>query len=358
MQGLIKKLLVLILAVSGLMLFSACGQDEAQPTNPTGQAATNGQDTIVLYSNALSDGRGDWIAERALEDLGIVVLQVDGGGVDIANRLVAERDNPQADVLFGFNPMLWWQLEHNNIIAQHIPPWANEIPVGNHAGGLFHAVILVGNMLIYDLNQISQADAPTDWLDLWQNPAFHGRYAVPDALGGSTVQMVLSGIFNRFLDPGGLLGVSDEGWENIAAKFRNGVSTNQDMAAEISGPSNAIMSQMWSHGIPVREEQFGIDAGFARPAVGVPFSIEGVALVNGSSNEVAARRFIDWFGQAEVMHAFSAEFGFVPAHPAALDGLPEFNSIIAGLPHQQIDWNFIAPRMGDWLEHILLNYMQ
>ncbi|MCL2456130.1 MAG: extracellular solute-binding protein, partial [Defluviitaleaceae bacterium] len=326
--------------------------------NNAQQPQSGGQETIVLYSNALSDGRGDWIAAKALEELNIVVLQVDGGGVDIANRLVAERDNPQADVLFGFNPMLWWQLENNGILVPHTPPWAREVPVGNHANGLFHAVILVGNMLIYDLNQINESEAPSDWLDLWQNTNLHGRYAVPDALGGSTVQMVLSGIFNRFLDPNGVLGVSDEGWDNIAAKFRHGVSTNQDMAAEIAGPSNAVMSQMWSHGIPVREVQFGINAGFAKPSVGVPFSIEGVALVNGSSNADAARRFIDWFGQSHIMHAFSAEFGFVPAHPAALEGLPEFNSIIAGLPHQQIDWNYIAPRMGDWLEHILLNYLQ
>ena len=342
-----KIALLLTLALAGTMLLSACNRDETQ-----------NQETIVLYSNALSDGRGDWIAAKALEELNIIVQQVDGGGVDIANRLVAERENPQADVLFGFNPMLWWQLEHNDILVPHTPPWASEVPVGNHPNSLFNAVILVGNMLIYDKNQISESEAPSDWLDLWTKPEFHGRYAVPDALGGSTVQMVLSGIFNRFLDPNGHLGVSDEGWANIEAKFLHGVPTNQDMAAEIVGPSGAVMSQMWSHGIPVREEQYGIDAGFARPGVGVPFSIEGVALVNGASSPDAARRFIDWFGQAEVMHAFSAEFGFVPAHPNALEGLPAFNSVIAALPHQQIDWDYIAPRMGEWIEHILLNYMQ
>ena len=365
MKNIYRKILVLILACTCLVLLTACNgedasgnqDDAAQPDVEENVVLEAGQETIVLYSNALSDGRGDWIAERALEDLNIVVQQVDGGGVDIANRLVAERENPQADVLFGFNPMLWWQLEYNDILVAHVPPWADEIPVGNHQDGLFHAVILVGNMLIYDLNQIDGA-GPNDWPDLWQNPEFHGLYAIPDALGGSTVQMVLSGIFNRHLDADGLLGVSDEGWEAIAAKFRYGVVTNQDMAAEIAGPSNAIMSQMWSHGIPTREVEFGIDAGFARPDVGVPFSIEGVALVNGASNPDAARRFIDWFGQSEIMHAFSAEFGFVPAHPDALDGLPPFNSVIASLPHQQIDWDFIAPRMGDWLEHILLNYMQ
>ncbi|MCL2221977.1 MAG: hypothetical protein FWB92_06535, partial [Oscillospiraceae bacterium] len=159
MKKIFAKLSVIALALASILLFSACAQNEtqsaqngeteqtaqsAQPAQPaqtpqtpqTEEVQSNGaQETIVLYSNALSDGRGDWIAERALEDLGIEVLQVDGGGVDIANRLVAERDNPQADVLFGFNPMLWWQLEHNDILVAHIPPWAGEVPVGNHSNG-------------------------------------------------------------------------------------------------------------------------------------------------------------------------------------------------------------------------------
>ncbi|MCL1846279.1 MAG: extracellular solute-binding protein [Defluviitaleaceae bacterium] len=354
MPKIFVKLLGFISVLSCGMFLFGCNQDGSQEQAGDG----GGGNMVVLYSNALTDGRGDWIAERAMADLGIEVLQVQVGGVDLANRLVAERDNPQADVVFGLNPMLWWQLQHNDIIVQHVPPWANEIPVGNHPNGLFHAVILVGNLLWYDQNQINSAEAPGDWPELWQNPTFHGRYAVPDTLEGSTVQMVLSGIFNRYIDPNGHLGISDEGWENIAAKFRYGVSSNQDMAAEIAGPSGAVMSQIWSHGIPVREEQFEINAGFVSPGVGVPFSIEGVALVNGANNPDAARRFIDWFGQAEIMHEFSAEFGFVPAHPDALEGLPPFNSVIAGLTHQQIDWDFIAPRMGDWLEHILLNYMQ
>jgi iron(III) transport system substrate-binding protein len=331
----------------------------AEATTPTAETGT-AMETIILYSNALSDGRGEWIQEHAAAALGLDVQLVDGGGVAIANRLIAEKHNPMADVVFGFNPMLWVALENDGILVPHTPPWAAEVPTYlHHSNGLFHAVILVGNLLVYDLEQTNPEDAPKDWLDLWQDERFHERYAIPHALTGSTVQMVLSGIFGRYLDPNGYLGVSDEGWKQIEGKFANGVVTDQDMFMEIVNPnSTAAMSQMWSHGVPVREEQYGIKVGVVVPDVGIPFSIEGVALVNGANNPEAAKRFIDWFGTAEVMHAFSAEFGFLPAHPNALDGLGGITPFVASLPHQSIDWPTVAANIGEWMEHIYLEYMQ
>jgi len=377
----LSKTLILPAILIGMLLFSACAptatvQPEA-PTPPPAAAApveaepaeeaeveaepvTTELETIVLYSNAVSDGRGEWIQERAASELGIDVQIVGDGGVVIANRLISEKNNPMADVVFGLNPILWAAMERENIIVPHTPPWAAEVPAHLHSeNGLFHAVILVGNLLTYDTAQITPEEAPTDWLDLWQDSRFHQRYAIPNNLGGSTIQMVLSGIFARYLDPTGHLGVSDEGWAQIEGKFLHGVVTDQDMYAEIVNPDNDVaMSQMWSHGIPVREEQHGLKMGIVVPEVGVPFSIEGVALINGATNPEAAKRFIDWFGTAEVMHEFSAQFGFLPAHPEALEGLGGMTQFVAGLKHQEIDWDIISNNIGGWMEHIYLVYMQ
>ena len=364
-----KKHLIKVLALTGVLFLSACGGDAAVTAPATGGTANQatdtpigggGSDTVILYSNAVSDGRGEWIQERAARELGIDVQLVDLGGVALANRLIAERANPIGDVIFGLNPMLWWQMEQEGILAPHTPAWGAEIPAHlNHPDGLFHAVILIGNLLIYDTAQMSAAEAPTDWLDLWQNPEFHGRYVTPNALTGSTVQMILSGILGRYLDPSGHLGVSDEGWAQIEAKFRYAaLFSDQDMVVEIVSPiHDAVLSQMWSHGIPFRENVHDIEIGFVRPAVGVPFSIEGAALVNGAPNEDAARRFIDWFGTSEVMHDFSAEFGFLPAHPDALEGLEGITLQVAELTPQDLDWDVISPLMPQWIEHIYLNYL-
>ena len=332
---------------------SDSGTDEVVEASGSGDL-----EVVVLYSNAVSDGRGEWIQEQARE-VGFDVQLVDDGGVAIANRILAEQGNPQADVVFGLNQLLWSDLVLAGAIMPYIPEWASEVPSNlNHGEGYFHAVALVGNLIAYDAGQLSADEAPTDWLDLWTDPQFQGRYAHPNHLGGSTTQMILSGIFTRFLDENGHLGVSDEGWEMIAAKFDHGFSTDQDLFAEFVNSSNdVVLSQIWHMGIAPRAEEYDIEVGFVVPEIGIPFSVEGVALITGTDNVDASQRFIDWFGSAEVMNAFGAEFNYLPANPNALEGLPEFTLMISEIPGQEIQWDVIAPNMGAWLEHIYLNYM-
>ena len=343
---------VLFMAIlAGTLLLYGCQRNGAGDAN-----------TIILYSNAISDGRGEWIQERAAAELGLTVQLVDMGGVGLANRLIAERFNPIGDVVFGLNQLLWADLVDHNVLAPYIPAWADEIPAYlNHADGYFHAVALMANLLIYDVYQFSPADPPpTDWLDLWNNARFHGRHAFSEALTGSTTHMILSGIFARFLDPAGHLGVSAEGWANIHGKYDTGVNlSGQDLYAVISNPANNVaLGQMWHTGRPPREAQFGVRSNFVIPAIGIPFSVESVGLINGSNNPDAARRFIDWFGSAEVMQAFGLEFNYLPANPNAHAGLPQEILEIAALPHQHINWDIISTNVQSWLEHIYLTYLQ
>jgi len=344
------------LAILMTLVLVACNEGDA--TVDVAGTNDSGLETVVLYSNAVSDGRGEWIQEQA-RAAGFDVQIVDDGGVAITNRILAEQGNPQADVVFGLNQLLWSDLVAADAITPYVPSWAGEIPAHlNNPDGYFHAVALVGNLLAYDLDQLNTEEAPTDWLDLWNNPEFHGRYTFPNALTGSTVQMVLSGIFTRFLDTDGHLGISDEGWRNIEAKFNNGVSTDQDIFAEMINPaSDVVLGQIWHMGIAPREADFNMEAGIVIPEIGIPFSVEGVALINGANNPEAAQRFMNWFGSVETMNAFGAAFDYLPANPNAQIGLSEDTLTIAAIPQQEIDWDTISTNMGAWIEHIYLNYM-
>jgi len=355
MKKLFIKALLLATVLAATLLVQACGNGD----DAAGESG--GDNSIIVYSNAITDGRGDWIQEHALEELGIEIYFVDMGGVGLANRLIAERYNPIGDVVFGLNQLLWSDLIGYGVLEPYVPAWANEVPSHlNHRDGYFHAVALMANLLIYDTEQFSPAEAPTDWLELWNDERFHGRHAFSQALTGSTTHMILSGIFTRFIDPAGHLGISAEGWANIQGKYSTGVNLlGEDLFATIALDDNDVaMGQMWHTGKPVRAVQHNVAADFVTPAIGVPFSVEGVGLIAGAGNPDAAQRFIDWFGSAETMNAFGIAFNYLPANPNAHDGLPADILTIANLRHQDIDWDFISPRMQSWLEHIYLTYMQ
>jgi len=379
-----KGLLVALVLLMGVLFLVACAQDTApggQSPSPSpgqqapggGQGGQGGAGTetpsggypaegtgvpIVIYSNSFTDERLEWLTERAAQD-GFVIQGVAAGGGATADRLIAEKFNPIADVVFGLNVFLWQSLIDNEVIVPYVPAWAGEIAEGlNHPAGFYHALVIQAILLTYDTAVVN--NPPTDWLDLWTDPQFHGRYQFEAALTGGTTRMVIAGILGRFLDPSGHLGVSEEGWNHIARYYEFGYANlaGIDLFAQMADPDSPVeMGQIWHAGIPMREEEYGITAGWAVPSVGVPFVVEGIAEVKGASNPDEARRFIEWFGTAQVQIEWQERFDSLPANVNALGNLDQFQRTISALPIQEVDWTFVSENFDAWAEHIMLTYM-
>ena len=317
--------------------------------------------TLNIYSNSVSDGRGDWLVERAAQD-GFSIQYLDAGAGDVRNRLIAEKNSPIADAVFGLDSINWQMLKNEDVLEAYVPAWADEVSEGlNDPDGYYHAIVKQAIIMVYDSNQLSADEAPTDWPDLWQNEAFHGRYEVSSDLGGGTPRNVLTGILIRYADPNGDLGISDEGWAEIEKYYQNGVPAESgvDLYAKISDTSNPIViGQMWSSGVAARDEQYGTSSAYVVPEVGVPYIVEGVAMVKGTKNADEVKRFIDWFGSAQIQGEWAQEFSTLPANENAVPMANEFNQEIAKLPAQDIDWALVAENIDAWVEKVTLNYLQ
>lgn len=215
-------------------------------------------------------------------------------------------------------------------------------------------------LLCYDENQMTAEEAPTDWIDLWTNQAFDGKYEYLTSLSGGTVRNVLAGILTRYADPDGELGISDEGWAQIAEYYQHG-SPNEsgiDLYARIADTNSPVVcGQMWSSGIESRDEQYGTKTAYVVPEVGVPYAIEAVAIVNGTKKLEEAQRFVDWFGSAKIQGEWAEEFSTLPANMNAVDKANELNQKIAEIPSQDIDWDLVAENIDAWCEKIVLEYM-
>lgn len=351
---------------------TACGasSSSSQASSSSSQSAASGAEetpsnkgtgvTLNIYTNSETDGRTEWLIERASQD-GFNVQVVGGGAADVQNRLLAEKSAPIADVVFGLNAIIWESLKAEDILLPFVPEWADEIPAGlNDSEGYYHAIVKQAILLVYDLNQMSPEEAPKDWLDLWTKPEFDKKYEYLTSLGGGTVRNVLSGILVRYADPNGDLGISQEGWDNIAEYYKHGVPNESgvDLYGQIaSDTSTVVCGQMWSSGVETRDEQYGTKTGYAIPDVGVPYAVEGIAVVNGTKNEDEAKRFVNWFGSAQIQGEWAETFSTLPANMNAVGSANEFNQEIAELPAQQIDWALVAENIDAWCEKILLEYM-
>lgn len=129
-------------------------------------------DSIIVYTNSGSNGRDVFLKELAKEN-GFDINVVSGGGTDIANRLIAEKNNPIADVIFGLNNIEYEKLKKQNILKKFNPSWAGEIPEGlSDKEGYYNAITVTPLLAIYNPNIIKGEDIPKDWTDLATNPKF------------------------------------------------------------------------------------------------------------------------------------------------------------------------------------------
>lgn len=347
----LKKTIITLSAISLTAGLAACG-DESSST-----ASGDNNEPLVVYSNSVSDGRGEWLAERASEE-GFELEFVDLGGGDIQDRLVAEQANPIADVVFGLNNVFFENIKSQDVLEPYTPEWSDDVEPGIGDDEQYWPIVREPIMLVYKTDAYSASEAPQDWPDLWENERFHGRYETPTGLGGATTQMVLSGILSRYLDESGDLGVSDEGWAAIEAYFENGSPAVQgtDLYARMAN-GQVDAGQMWLAGKATREEEYGIDTTPAQPEIGVPMATQHIALVKGSENP-KAREFIDWFGSAEIQAEWSNEFFTAPTNKEALPAAgQEAVEQTASFEAQDIDWETVAARLPEWIERIELQYM-
>lgn len=361
-----KKVISILLAMIMLMFAVGCTGQEApvstgsETSTQGGTSETNTVSTvgtpIVIYTNSGSDNRDIWLTERAAK-AGFNITVVNGA---IVSRLVAEKNSPIADVCWGLNSFSYEILKAQKVLEAYTPVWADQVSEGlNDSEGYYHATALQAVLLCYDSNQLPTSQAPTDWIDLWTDPAYAGKYEFATDTGTGTFRCFLAGILSRYADENGYLGVSDEGWKQVDMYYENGVSASSgtDLYAKIADPSSSVvMGQIWSSGVEARDVQYGTVTEYVVPEVGVPFAVEALALVRGSKNAEEAKRFIDWFGSSEIQAEYAQEFSTIPANELAVSSANEFSQKIAQLKRQDIDWVWVAEHIDDWCEEIELMY--
>jgi len=356
----VRKLQTLVAAAVAVTLLAGCGGGTTSPAASGDASAPAGGsgDTLVVYTNSNGEGRGDWLTAKAAE-AGFKIEIVGAGGADATNKLIAEKNNPIADVAFGLNNMYFSQIKAEDVLEPYEPSWAGEVDEELADGETYWPLVKQAILLGYNADKISKDAAPQDWTDLWTRDEFKDRYERVTGLGTATAQLVFAGILSRYRDDSGDLGISDEGWKQVEQYFQNGspAVAKTDLFARIAS-GEVDMGQMPSSIIADREKSFNVNVETVIPSVGVPLAVEQIALVKGTEKKEQAQKFIDWFGSADVQGQFAKQFNSMPVNEgAAAQANPEVVDFFADLKQQDIDWEFVQENMGAWVEKIELEYM-
>lgn len=365
-----KKWLLTLTSAASVLLLAACASGDEAETPAGNDDDTAGESTdggsgesrqVLVYSNSLAGGRQEWIDEMATE-AGFDMQYVEGGGGEVLNRLLAEANSPQADVAFGMDEAMFFELVDEELLVEYEPEWVGEIPDDALIGDqLFHPLVEQRIFMMYNPEYVSEEEAPSNWQDLSDMEEFQGRYRVPAALGGGTDQKAILSILLQYIDEDGEMGIAQEGWDEVEQYLANGYQTpeNEEQLQNFA-EGTVPLSYHFLGGIPNAEEEFGFDAEIVNPEQGVITMREQIGVVNKGDDHdyTAAQEFVDWFGSAEMQSAFVEEFGGLPVNESAVDSAPErLQEIAEQTEPMEVDWNFVRENLNQWVEKVELELM-
>lgn len=344
-----KKERVLAMGLCAVMTMSLAACSGGNSSNEEG----GGQ--LIVYTNSGSDGRDAWLKEQAAEaGFDVEVVQIPAG--DLGNRIVSEKNNVQADLVFGLNNVEFEKLKAEDTMEKWEPEWKDEVDLSlGDPDGYYYPIVI--QPLVNIMNE-NLENPPQDYTDLLSEE-WTDKYTIL-GFGGGTAKTMLAGLLVRYQDPEGELGISQEGWDVVKQWVQNGhmeVSGEDYVGAVIDG--SRPICEMWGSGVLQNEEERGANFQIMSPEVGVPYVTEQIAILKGRNNTEKAIEFANWFGSAEVQEAWMNQFGTIPCNETAFAAAPENVKELVNSVHQQdIDWAFVAENLDAWVEKVELEFVQ
>ena len=351
----------LLLALCSLLLVSCASNKKEEVSNTESkEVATTSSNKLIVYSNAVSSGRGEAMKEFFSKH-GLEVEFVDLGGNALSNRLVAEKNAPIADAVFGLNEMVFRQIEAQapGIWKEFTPAWKADLEASSiPEGGRFYPVNEARVFMIYDAAKITSP--VKDWLDAANNASLKEKYLVPNSLGGQTAIAIVYNNLLNYVDTNGDLNISEDGWKALETYFANGVTPSEGKTPITELVEGKVdYSYTWLSNVPLVEKEYGIKLGVVNPPYGVAQTFEQVGIINKENVKPEAQKFADLLGDPELMAIMAEKFGFVPANTKAKGSInPRVLEILDNTTPQKTDFNFVGSNVDKWVEKIELNYLR
>ncbi|WP_319520703.1 ABC transporter substrate-binding protein [uncultured Martelella sp.] len=256
-------------------------------------------ETITVYTSYEEDEAAAFLekAKEALPDIDVNLLRLSTG--DLAARIIAEKANPQHDVLWGFaiTSMVNPQIEET--LEAYEPKGLDTVPEQfRDPDNKWFAV--TGYMAAFCVNnerlEAEGLEMPTSWADL-TDPAFADEVVMPNPASSGTGYIQIDALLQMMGE--------DEGWsfldeldKNVAQYIKSGSRPCNvaSMGEYTVGASYAMRA--------IKNIEEGYPITMVVPSEGAGNELEGNALVASSEHKDAAKRFLDWTLSPEAATAY------------------------------------------------------
>jgi iron(III) transport system substrate-binding protein len=277
--------------------------------------------TVVIYTAIENEQIAEYkkAYEKTLPNVEVKMLRLSTG--DIAARFMAEKDNMQADVIWGIGATNVLQFKNAGLLEPYAPKGLERIqPLfrdkANPPAWVAIDIYMSAFCFNTDTAKKHNLPKPESWADLTK-PVYKGHVVMPNPASSGTGYLSVVSILQRMGEA--------EGWKyldaldkNVAEYTKSGSKPCKDSAAgerAIGVSFEYVALEMKKKGAPVE---------MVLPKEGSGYEIEANALTKKGAKNPAARQFLDWAISDDSLKLVSQFFAAVsvPGFPVP-EGLPK-----------------------------------
>ena len=272
-----------------------------------GPAAAQKQ-TVVIYTAIENEQITEYkkAYEKSLPNLEVKMLRLSTG--DIAARFMAEKDNMQADLIWGVGATNLLVFKNAGLLEPYAPKGLEKIqPLfrdkANPPSWVGIDIYMSAFCYNTEVGKKNNLPKPESWADLTK-PVYKGHVVMPNPASSGTGYLSVASILQRMGEA--------EGWKyldalnvNIAEYTKSGSKPCKDAAAGERGIGVSfeyVALEMKKKGSPVE---------MVLPKEGSGYEMEANALTKKGAKNPAAKQFLDWAASDEAMKLYSQFFAAV-----------------------------------------------
>jgi len=266
------------------------------------------KDVVVIYTAIENEQIADYKTayEKALPNVEVKMLRLSTG--DVSARFMAEKDNMQADLIWGVAATNMLVFKHAGLLEPYAPKGLERIqPLfrdkANPPSWVGIDIYMSAFCFNTEVAKKHNLPKPDSWADLTK-PVYKGQVVMPNPASSGTGYLSVASVLQRLGE--------QKGWEyldalhkNIAEYTKSGSKPCKDAASGERGVGVSfeyVAAKMKKDGSPVE---------MVIPKEGAGYEMEANALTKKGKTNAAAKQFLDWAVTDEAMNLYAKYFAAV-----------------------------------------------
>lgn len=342
-----KRILAAMLAGAMVLSFTACGaKEETAEEGAAGtqeESAEEMEDTLVVYSTHPEDLL-EGLADAFTEETGVEVEFINLKG-ELADRVRSEKENPQADIMFGGDAATYMLLQGEDCFEATSPSWAGEVEDAyKDADGYWFGTYRTPMVLFYNSEAMTAEEAPKDWADL-ADSAYADQIVTRDSLSSSMRSTICSLIAYNTANES-----EDAAWSYIEALSANTKNfyNSGSMMFQAVGKGEASISMAVINDILTNRDDNEMPLEMVIPESGAVVITDCIAAIKDAPHPNAAAAFVDFVGSEAGQILAANDYNRMPVLDSVLADCPEWMQ--TEFTPLDVDWNVISENQSAWLE--------